>query len=170
MHQTITGILRVFWTGDLMRHFTINLVLGVVGALMVAFPCASQGIYYSDVQKDYLQELVNTNTPVFVTSCVYPGGKAFAIIPMGVRKGRYVELYWPDPGTKDPDLNNWAEFTVSSHVELLGLFLGGPGAWQSHEEMLGDQIKSPFTLFLPSQFDAILDMKPSGRCGPGLDQ
>ena len=65
---------------------------------------------------------------------------------------------------KDPILINWAEFTVSSRLELLELLQGGPGGWRMHEEVLGDLIKAPFTLFRPSQFDAILRMKTSRRC------
>jgi hypothetical protein len=83
---------------------------------------------------------------------------------MGVGEGRYVELYWPEPEMKDPILNNSAEFTVSSRLELLSLLMGGPGGWRMHEETLRDMLKAPLTLFLPSQFDAILHMKPGRRC------
>jgi hypothetical protein len=148
----------------MIRHFFISLALGAFGALTVTFPCASQGIYYHHVQKNYLQGFADKSTPVFAASCVYPGGKAFVILPLGVGEGRYVELYWPDSVTNDPVLNNWAEFTVSSRLELLSLLMGGPGGWRMHEEVLRDLIKAPFMLFLPSQFDAILRMKPGGRC------
>jgi len=78
-----------------MRRVSISFALGLFGALMVAFPCSSQDMYYHHVRKNYLQGFADKNIPVFVASCLYPGGKAFMILPMGVRDGRYVELYWP---------------------------------------------------------------------------
>jgi len=158
----------------MIRHCAISLALGVFGALMVAFPRPSQGVYYgihySDVQERYLRGLTDKNIPVFIASCAHPEGKAFAIIPMGAREGRYVELYWIEPEMKDPILGNYADFTLSPRVEIFNLFMGAIGSWLLRQEVLGNLIKSPFKLFLPSQFDTILDMNTTGRCSAVFDR
>jgi hypothetical protein len=144
---------RLFWLTFLWLHICLG---------KPAFAQTAQ-----DFLDNYLGPLKIQETPILYAECAYHGGKVVIILPIGAKKGRFVELAWGERGDRvNPALANAGEFSLTSKVALEDLMMGGPGAYPFQTQIVEHLLKMPFTFVYPKDLYSVVGSEPKIPCQP----
>jgi len=119
---------------------------------------------FSELRNAYLAEVQKQNRPIFISGCALRGGMSVLIQPAGAQPGKYLEIYWSRGEQGDPVMINVANIDIGKNEPLGEIMHGGLQTWRITNSIVKQLIHSPFQVFLPSDFDRIVRLRPSRRC------
>ena len=124
--------------------------------IFLLMPSLSQGSDDNYV-REYLEELRSSRTAVFYSECQLKNGKATLVLPVGEKKGLFIER-------TNKSVVNSADVSLVNGKWAMEEALGGVYTITRVNNLVNELLSYPFRLLMPENLKQIATSRPTKIC------